>query len=343
MMRAFVAGTMVVLASSQGVAPAVADPLSIYELQFNTTDGDASMYDGQVVDTLGGVCVAKFPGYRPRLILQDPSQPDEWGAIQVKDWIFNSGTEEFELYDHVELGDWVELTSVFVEEYRGTTFLQYQSTYSPDFRVVSHGHSLPEPMIVPVDEIPAPVWDPWDYAWHVMNHEAEPYESMSLVVRNVTVMEVGLGKAVDNYRLETPNGDACWAADYMNADVDPWGYHPYVSRGQHFCAVAGTFEQYTKVSDGWDYYQLITMKTADVVICGDGDNDGDVDRVDLPRYHTCLTGPECNGLKDGCLPPLWHIAPMGRPVMDCMMMDMDFDGDVDLADFGGLQRVFQPE
>jgi hypothetical protein len=129
----------------------------------------------------------------------------------------------------------------------------------------------------------------------------------------------------------------------MNADVDPWGYHPYVSRGQHFCAVAGTFEQYTKLSDGWDYYQLITMKTADLVICGDADNDGDVDWVDLPRYHTCLTGPQCNGLEDGCLPPLWHIPPMARPLMNCIMMDVDADGDVDLADFGGLQRVFQPE
>ena len=72
-------------------------------------------------------------------------------------------------------------------------------------------------------------------------------------------------------------------------------------------------------------------------------DDGDVDWVDLPRYHTCLTGPQCNGLEDGCLPPLWHVPPMARPLMNCIMMDVDADGDVDLADFGGLQRVFQPE
>lgn len=320
-----------------------ADPVSIYDIQSSTTDGDASIYDGQVVDTLGGVCASKFMGTLPRLMLQDTSRPDGWGAIQIKDWIYNSSTEEYELFDHVEIGDWIELTNVLVEESRGTTVLHYQAAYNPGYRIVSRNNALLEPIIVPVTAIPAPEFDPWDYGWYVVDHNAEPYESMRLIVRNVTVLENNLGKANDNYRLETLDGDACWAADYMNVDIGDWGYHPFIRLNQHFCALGGTFEQYTRISSYWDYYQLITMETTDLAICGDGDSDGDSDWDDLPRFHTCLTGPHCEGSANGCLPPAWHTLPMGRSIKHCLMMDMDYDGDVDLADFAGFQLVFKPE
>ena len=133
------------------IAQAKAQPVSIYQIQSNTTDGDQSAYEHQVVDCTGGICVGRFVGSRPRLVLQNPAYPDSWGGIQVKDW--TNG----DLFDSVELGDWVELSNVLVEEYRGTTFLQYQTPSNPSFRIVSRDNSLPPPILVSVADIPAPL------------------------------------------------------------------------------------------------------------------------------------------------------------------------------------------
>ena len=162
---------------------------------------------------------------------------------------------------------------------------------------------------------------------------------MRLIGRNATVTEMDLGKAVDNYRLEDGEGGACWAADYMNQDVGPWGYHEFVDVGQHFCAVTGVFEQYTRIVDGWDYYQLITLDKAGLAICGDGDANGTVDLRDLPRLVECMTGPVCED-GGGCWPPAWAQPPLLLPIEHGLMMDMDYDGDVDLHDFGGFQLIF---
>ncbi len=328
-------GIIWTLSFAVGLTAAVsADPLSIYQIQYTTNADGSSDYDGQVVDCVGGIVVAKFQGNRPRLILQDPNRPDDWGGIQVKDWIY-----PYDLFNDAQVGDWIELANMLVEEYVGTTFLHRQTAYNPGYSVVSQGHAVPAAIVVSVSEIPAPLYDPNEDGWFVANHDAEPYESMRLIVRDATVTEMDLGKAVDNYRLEDGEGDACWAADYMNQDVGPWGYHEFVDVDRHFCAVTGVFEQYTRVVDGWDYYQLITLDTAGLAVCGDGNADGVVDLGDLPRFVECMTGPVCQDA-GGCWPPAWSLPPLLLPIEHGLMMDMDYDGDVDLHDFGGFQLIF---
>ena len=309
--------------------------LTIRDVQYTVNSNGASDHDGEVIDCTGGIVVAKFAGYRPRLVLQVPNDPDGWGAIQAKDWIY-----PFDMFNTVQAGDWVEFTNMLVEEYVGTTFLQRQATYNPTFTVVSQGNPLPPPILISVSDVPAPVYDPVLQGWYVDNHDAEPYESMRIIVRDVTVTAMDLGKAVDNYRLENAQGEACWAADYMNEDAYPDVYHPFVSLGRHFCAVVGVFEQYTHLATRWDYYQLLPQTSADLAICGDGDADGDVELDDFSRFGECITGPACDHAPGGCNPPVWTSSPTSRPIQHCLMMDFDFDGDVDLADFGGWQSLY---
>ncbi|HUU85881.1 MAG TPA: hypothetical protein VM243_20475, partial [Phycisphaerae bacterium] len=254
-----------------GQAPTICD------IQYTTNADGSSVYDGQVIDCAGGIVVGKYLGNRPRIFLQDPDCPvvladpdcpDGWGGIQVKDW-----TWPYQLYNAVQIGDWVELTNVRVEEYVGVTFLQWQPENSPGFTRFP-GYLLPPVIPVALDDIPAPIGYPED-RWCVENHDAECYESMRLVVRDVTVAEMDLGKARDNYVLADSGTHGVWAADYMNGDKVLWeDYHPYVETGRHFCAVAGLFEQYT--SGRYDYYQLVTLHSDDLAVCGDGDSDGDV-------------------------------------------------------------------
>ncbi|MGD2109582.1 MAG: hypothetical protein PVI86_09340, partial [Phycisphaerae bacterium] len=161
-------------------------PLTIYAIQSNTIDGDATAYQGQVVDCAGGIVIGKFPGTRPRIILQDPAYPDAWGGVQVKDWTLG------DLYDHVEVGDWVSLSNVLVEEFVGTTFLQWQTPYSPSFTIVSRNNPLPDPIELDPGEIPAPLPHPYD-EWYVENHDAELYESMRLRVRCTELTALNLG------------------------------------------------------------------------------------------------------------------------------------------------------
>ena len=314
--------------------PVLGDVLTIAEIQWVEEGGDASTYNGETVDCPGGIVVDKWwGGAKPRLILQDPNAVDGWAAIQLKDWTLGG------VYDHVMPGDWLEFSDVLVEEFVGTTFLHYYS-YDPmsNYSIRSPGNSLPPPVLVPVSAIPAPLEGP-SGEWHVEDHGAEPYESMRLIVRNVTVTEINLGRKVDNYSLQSDAGDNCWAADYMNEDVVGF-YHPFVRPQQHFCAVAGLFEQNSKWSTGWDYYQLVTRRTVDLAICGDGDSDGDVDVDDAPRFAECFIGPECEGLTGGCDPPAWTRPCPGLDVQACLMMDLDYDGDVDLRDFAVWQVIF---
>jgi len=298
----------VMIAFLAALAPdGAGQPLTIYEIQFTEDEDGSSDYDGQLVDCAGGICFAKWAGFGlPRMMLQDPDYPDGWGGIQVKDWTVG------DLYDNVAVGDWVAFTNVEVYEKVGTTFLYWKAEYDPEYEVVSEGNPLPAPLPVAVSDIPAPTEGP-PGEWYVENHDAELYESMRLVVRDVTVTEMGLGKAVDNYNLQDAHGANCWAADYMNEDVGEDGYHPSVQVGQYFCALSGVFEQYTNLSNGWDYYQLVTLTSADLFICGDLNHDGCVGHADLGILLADwgCTGGDCPG-------------------------DCDGDGDTDHADLGIL-------
>jgi hypothetical protein len=238
--------------------------LSIHQVQYTDDPVGASLFEGQMVDCAGGIVVHKYPGSQPRLVLQDPNPPgdpryaDGWAGIQVKDW-----TVSHDLFEAAGVGDWVTLTGVLVEEFRGTTFLQYRPDLGSGFEVTGSGHPLPAPKPVAPEQIPAPLEGP-PGEWHVADHRAEMYESMLLEVADAAVTEVGLGKNRDNYNLRSGQQDV-WASDYTN--VDRWGlYHPLVSVGAGFAAVRGVLEQYTKIADGFDYYQLLTRGTSDFVV-----------------------------------------------------------------------------
>ena len=66
----------------------------------------------------------------------------------------------------------------------------------------------------------------------------------------------------DNYNLNNLNGNY-WAGDYMNTGAGG-PYHSLVGLGAEFDSVSGIIEH--KISDDWDYYQMLTTETADFVV-----------------------------------------------------------------------------
>jgi hypothetical protein len=248
------------------------------------------------VDCLGGIVIHKTPApVRPRLTLYDPNYPDGWGGIMVKD-IYSTG-----VFDDVNVGDWVSFANVEVEDFKGTTFLQYKSENDPHFTIIGTDNPLPSPLLVTADEIAAPI-EGLDQ-WIVADHNAEKYEGMSVKVVDVNVMDTGYGKAYDNYILESnlePNS-ICWASDYMNEDNNEI-YHPYIQVGQNFCGVAGIIEQYAGEKFGiyYDYYQLLTTSTESFTIDQTADLNYDcvVDFIDYGLFAV-------HWLEDGCSEPEW--------------------------------------
>jgi hypothetical protein len=289
---------------------AAGQPLGIYDIQYSDDPNGVSPYDGSIVDCAGGICVAKHAAYRLRLILLDPNHPNGWGGIQVNDWAY-----PYDMFNEVQVGDWVEFTNLRVEEFAGTTVLQYEPDNDPGYTIVSHGNPVPPELMLSASNIAAPVYDPNDDGWYVESRYAERYESMRVLVRDVAVTEMDLGKAVDNYNLQDGTGADCWAADYINAEVEPTGYHRFVSVGRHFCDVSGIVEQYMNYGTGWDYYQLLTLTSADLAICGDLDHDGDVDLADLSQLLANYGMSSGATFEDG---------------------DLDYDGGVDLSDLAIL-------
>ncbi|MBN1852717.1 MAG: PEP-CTERM sorting domain-containing protein [Pirellulales bacterium] len=248
---------------------AFADPLSIRDIQYVDLAADPagnSLYNEQVVDCTGGIVTHILSKSQPRLFVQDPNYLDGWGAIQIKGW---NGEDTFA---GIQVGDWISVANVCVEEYRGTTFLQFgggDTGPAPEatFTVVSTGNPVPDPKVVTLDQIAAPIEGP-PGEWYVTGHSAEPFESMCLRVENVLVDALDLGKNSDNYNLHNEPWDAdVWVSDYLNVDKNYFDlYHPLVLIGNSFNSVTGVLEQYTKKSSGWDYYQLLTTKTDDFVV-----------------------------------------------------------------------------
>ncbi len=265
---------------------AICADYSIYDLQYQSNPEDLnSPYVGEDVNCIGGIIIHKFPGSNPKVTLYDPNNPDEWGGIAVKDF-----TETKDFYNAVNIGDWVSLTHTTVEEFKGNTQLMFEG--KSDFMIESTGNDLPEPISIEPNEIVAPVYQTSPEGWLVENHNAEKYEAMLVRVENVVVIEKDLGKAQDNYGLEIyesadPN-DLCWAADYMNEEVEEDDYHRFVELGSRFCSVTGIIEQYDGYKNyyEWDYYQLLTTKTGDLKCHTPADLDGDcmVDFSDFAEF-----------------------------------------------------------
>lgn len=303
--------------------------LTIPKIQYTESPDGASPYNGKVIDCAGGVVIAKVAGGRPRLLLEDPNALDGWGGIQIKGWTSDA-------FAGVNVGDWVNFQQIFVEDFRGTTFLQYLDKNTdgskPILKVVSHGHSLPRPVVVDVNQIKTPAYRPQDDAWIVADHRAERFESLLVQIRNVVVVQQGLGKAQDNYELQSfckPNDTTqhCWVSDYLNGDRPKTGlYVPEIQVGRRFRAVTGILEQYTSLVDGFDCYQLLTLSEESVVgLCpADLNQDG---RVDLRDYRLFV---------EQLLTP-----PSPAPSEAYQAADLNQDGKVDVTDLDLFNAAWQ--
>lgn len=257
----------IIVAGGGSAIQAQLAPVSIYDIQYTTDPAGDSPINGNVVDCAGGIVIHKYDGFFSKLTLFDPANASGWGGIAVKDFTANK-----DAFTNINVGDWVSFSSVTIEESRGNTqlmFTKYDAQYQdPDsgLSVVSPGNALPAPILLSPDNIAAPDYSSDPAGWFVGSHMPTPemYEGMYVQIEDVTVGDMGLGKASDNYALQNALGLDCWASDYMSA---PEGelYLPGVYTGRHFDSAAGIIEQYTKTSSGWDYYQMLTTGPGDLV------------------------------------------------------------------------------
>ena len=245
-------GTVVLAAAtvlSAGSVYAVPmDELTIYDVQYTTDPTGDSPYNGQIHSVIGGIVTHVWQDFNDRVYLQDPNHPT-WGAIVVKDG------EGGELSNAVNVGDMIRLDNIYIDEFRGTTFLQYGRSFAPNvsFSIVSTGEPVPAPLPLTA----ANIVNPADHAG------TEPYESMVVTLEDVVVGQMDLGKADDNYEL-LQGSVIAWATDYMNVDAGAL-YDPRIETGAFLERITGIVEQYTKPADDWDYYQLNTRSAGDII------------------------------------------------------------------------------
>ncbi|HUU85880.1 MAG TPA: hypothetical protein VM243_20470 [Phycisphaerae bacterium] len=244
-----------------GAASAQSLDLSIHDVQFTADPGGVSPYNGQTHNVLGGIVTHVKPwGSKPRVYIQDPLAP-AWGGILVKDWTAGG------LAQNVAVGDRIDLSEVLVEEASGTTTLQFGGFLAPNATFTVMGTApVPDALVLTSADLAAPVYDPINDTWFVANYDSEPYEGMLATLPGVDVGTLGLGKAEDNYEL-LQGGDAAWAADFMNWDAGG-PYHPNIYAGARLAGITGVVEQYVGTDDAgtqWDYYQLFTRSTDDIV------------------------------------------------------------------------------
>lgn len=261
--------------------------VTIPEIQMTDDPDGNSPLNGQEIHCAGGIVVFKREAGKPRLVLIDPNAGDAWGGIQVKGWSRDA-------FDHVSIGDWVQLENVLVEENAGTTFLQFNAPFGPpsQLTIPSTTHPLPRPVVVDVNSIAGPIYRANDDTWITPNKSAERFESMILQVRNVVVTFLGQGSHNDNYILQNVQGfdgpnalaPSCWAADYLNRDGDKSNaYMSAIDLDARFCAFTGMLEQFTDLDEGYDLYQLLSLSANSFVELNDADLDRDCD-VDLWDY-----------------------------------------------------------
>ena len=213
---------------------AKAMPISIYDIQYTTDVSGDSPYADQTVDCDGGIVLNKWVGGSTKLTLYDPANTTGWGGIITKTF----GGE----FDSIQSGDWVSFTNILIEERSGNTQLSFET--GSTINVDSTGNTLPEAIEITLSSF------------------AEQYESMKVKVSDVEITDMDLGKYGDNYNLNNINGNY-WAGDYMNTDAGG-PYHSLVGLGAEFDSISGIIEH--KISDSWDYYQMLTTETADFVV-----------------------------------------------------------------------------
>jgi len=214
-----------------------AAPLSVYDIQYTADASGDSSYMDQTVDCDGGIVINKWVGGSTKLTIYDPSNPDGWGGIISKAY-----DGEF---DGIQIGDMISFTNVLVEERSGNTQLTFETASGSGISVLSPGNTLPAGLIV-TDSI-----------------FSEQYESMKVVLEDVQITVMDLGRYSDNYNLQNGTGDY-WAGDYMNVDNGVFDdYHSSVTIGAEFDSISGIIEH--KISDEWDYYQMLTEDSSSFV------------------------------------------------------------------------------
>jgi len=223
-----------------------ASALTIYDIQYSTGPDYQSAYLGQAVSVTGGVVTKVFVGGSTKVTIQDPTLGDVWAGVQV---VFSDPSQAA----GIVRGDQIDVAGGVVDEYRGNTQIVMGDGSSV---VINSSGNVVEPLVVSVTDIPNPA-----------DHDrSEPYEFMLLQVENVTVGQMELGKNDDNYELFNNEG-LCWASDYANEDLPPDSEY-YVQPGEAFDSVTGYLEQYLRLEQGWDYYQLLPRDADDYVPAG---------------------------------------------------------------------------
>ncbi len=223
-----------------------ASALTIWDIQFSAGPDYVSPYVDQTVDVAGGVVTKVFVGGSTKVTIQDPTLGGEWAGIQL---VFSDPAQA----EGISEGDQIDVFGAVVGEYRGNTQLNMGAASS--FVVNSTGNVV-TPLVVSVADIPA----------EVDHDRSEKYEFMLLTVLGVQVGQMDLGKNSDDYELVNNEG-VCWASDYANSDLPP-GQDYYVQPGESFDAVTGYLEQYLRLDQGWDYYQLLPRSSGDYVPAG---------------------------------------------------------------------------
>ena len=213
----------------------------IYELQHSGPENDwASPHEGEIVRCVGGIVTHKF---RQRIVLQDPSLGPAWAAIEVRGYpVYPTG---------IEVGDQADFDSVYVDEYRGVTVLQYYNASS--HAVNSSGNDLPAPLPLSV----------WNFRYPPHPEDAERYAAMLVALpEHMTIGARDLGHHGDNYEIVSAGGDVAWGSDYANSDIDSTYY---VASGDCYMQLTGIIQRY--VNDTWDYYQFLPRGVADYIAC----------------------------------------------------------------------------
>ncbi len=215
---------------------------TIYEIQYSDAPHEwASPHAGEIIDCVGGVVTAKFS---QRIVIQDLSAGYEWAAIEIRGYpVYPTG---------IEVGDNLSLQSVYVDEFRGATTLQYYAASS--HTIISSGNPLPEPLSLSVSDIRYPATP----------SVTEKYAAMLISIAElVCIGEMDLGSHNDNYELLTFFGDQAYASDYANSDIQTTYY---VESGERYQKLAGILQRYND-DESWDYYQLLPRNNGDYELC----------------------------------------------------------------------------